>query len=98
MQLETIITLIVLGVVAIGGVVAIIIAIVRGKMKEFIKEKMIEAEEQNLSGAKKLEYVLVAVKEKYKIFEVVLNVKKFIESIISISKKINAKKGGKQDD
>jgi len=91
MSLQEIITLIALGVAVLSGIVAIVVAIVRGDMKKFIEEKMIEAEKQDLTGAKKLEYVLVAVKEKYKVLEVVLNVKKFVEHIIAISKEINAK-------
>ncbi len=91
MQIEAIVSLVILGVVALGGVATIIVAIVRGDMKKFIVEKMEEAEKLHLDGKKKLEYVLQAVKEKYKILEVILNVKKFIEEIISITKQINAK-------
>lgn len=92
MQFELIITLIALGVAILGGIATIVIAIVRGKMKKFIEAKMIEAEELELSGEKKLEYVLQAVKEKYKILELLLNVQKFVEHIIELSKQINAKK------
>ena len=60
-------------------------------MKKFIEEKMVEAEKLELSGEKKLAYVLQAVKEKYKVVEVLLNCKKFIEHIITLSKQINAK-------
>ena len=91
MQVETIITLVVLGVVILGSLATIIVAIVRGDMKKFIVEKMEEAEQLKLSGEEKLKYVLEAVKEKYKVMELVLNVKKFIEYIISVSKQINAK-------
>ena len=91
MSIETIISLVTLGVVALGGLFAIIVAIVRGDMKKFIEEKMIEAEKSGKTGSEKLAYVLEAVKEKYKVMEVVLNVRKFIESIISISKEINSK-------
>lgn len=91
MSIETIILTIILGVVALGGVIAIIVAIVRGEMKKFIEAKMIEAEQLELSGEKKLAYVLQAVKEKYKLVEVFLNCKKFIEHIIDLTKKINAK-------
>lgn len=91
MQIETIISLVVLGVVILASLITIIVAIVRGDMKKFIVEKMEEAEKLELDGAKKLQYVLEAVKEKYKIMELVLNVKKFVEYIISITKEINAK-------
>ena len=91
MQIETIITLVSLGVVVLGGIIGIIVAIVRGDMKKFIVEKMEEAEKMGMSGKDKLNYVLLAVKEKYKVCELILNVKKFIEYIISISKNINSK-------
>ena len=91
MQIETIISLVVLGVVILAGLIAIIVAIVRGDMKKFIIEKMEEAEKMELDGVKKLEYVVNAVKEKYKIMELVLNVKKFVEKIIDITKQINYK-------
>ena len=91
MQVETIISLVVLGVVVVAGLVSIIIAIVRGDMKKFIIEKMEEAEKLELSGEKKLEYVLQALKEKYKVLQLLINAKKFIESIIAITKQINVK-------
>ena len=92
MSIQEIITLVVLGVVVLGGLITIIVAIVRGDMKKFIVAKMEEAEAQQLDGAEKLKYVLEAVKEKYKILELVLNVKKIVEYIISITKQINYKK------
>ena len=91
MELQTLIPVITLGVVVLGGLFSIIIAVVRGDMKKFIEQKMIEAEQTDLSGAKKLEYVLVAVKEKYKVMELFLNTKKFVEHVIELSKKINSK-------
>ena len=92
MSQTEIISLIVLGVVCLAGVISIIVAIIRGDMKKFIKEKMAEAEKLSMNGQQKLEYVINAVKEKYKIPELVLNIKKFIENIIEISKQINYKK------
>lgn len=92
MSQTEIISLIVLGVVCLAGVISIIVAIIRGDMKKFIEEKMAEAEKLSMSGQQKLEYVINAVKEKYKIPELVLNIKKFIENIIEISKQINYKK------
>ena len=91
MSLEVIITIIALGIPCLGGIVAIVLAIVRGDMKKFIVEKMEEAEKSGMSGKEKLNFVIEAVKEKYKVLELVLNVKKFVEYIISISKNINAK-------
>lgn len=98
MQIETIISLVVLGVVILASLITIIVAIVRGDMKKFIVEKMEEAEKlfedlpKEEKTKKKLQYVLEAVKEKYKIMELFLNVKKFVEYIISITKQINYKK------
>lgn len=91
MSQKEIISLVILGVICLIGIISIIIAIVRGDMKKFIEEKMAEAEKLSMDGKQKLEYVINAVKEKYKILELVLNVKKFIEHIIEISKRINYK-------
>ena len=91
MNIETIILTVILGVVAVAGLLGIIIAIVRGDMKKFVEEKMVEAENLKLTGEKKLAYGLQAVKEKYKVVEVLLNCKKFIEHIIDLTKKINIK-------
>ena len=91
MNVETIIVLAFLGDAVISGVVSIIVAIVRGDMKKFIEEKMIEAEKLELTGKEKLTYVIEAVKEKYKLAKLFLNIRKFIEHIIDLSKQINAK-------
>lgn len=91
MELQTLIPVILLGIVVLGGLFSIIVAVVRGDMKKFIEEKMVEAEKLELTGEKKLAYVLQAVKEKYKVVELFLNCKKFIEHIIDLSKQINAK-------
>ena len=91
MTVETIITLIILGIAILGGIASIVIAIVRGDMKKFIVEKMKEAGElykdlpKPEKSIKKLQYVLEAVKEKYKIAELFMNVRKFIEYIVSIN-------------
>ena len=92
MSQKEIISLVILGVICLIGIISIITAIVRGDMKKFIEEKMAEAEKLSMDGKQKLEYVINAVNEKYKILELVLNVKKFIEHIIEISKHINYKK------
>ena len=91
MSVETIVTLIVLGVVALSGIISIIVAIIRGDMKKFIVEKMEEAEKSGKTGSEKLSFVIEAVKEKYKIARIILDVKKFIEYIIGITKEINTK-------
>lgn len=87
-----IIQLILLIVVTLALIAVVIVAIARGDMKKFIEEKMVEAENLGLSGKEKLEYVVNAVKEKYKIMTIILNVKKVIEHIIELSKQINYKK------
>ena len=92
MSIETIITLVVLGVTALGGIIGLIVALVRGDMKKFIVEKMEEAEASGKTGKEKLMFVLEAVKEKYKIMQIVMDVKKFVEYIISITKQINTGK------
>ncbi len=97
MQLETIITLATLGVATLGGLFAIIVAIVRGDMKKFIVEQMEIAEEKfkdlpkPQKSIQKFQFVFERVKEKYKVLELVLNVKKFVKYIIEISKKFNSK-------
>lgn len=90
MTIETIITLIVLGATALGGVIALIIAIARGEVKKFIVEQMQIAEEKfkdlpkPQKSIEKLQFVIKAVKEKYKIASLILNIKKFVEYIINI--------------
>lgn len=91
MSIQEIIYLAILGLTILSGVIAIFVALIRGELKKFIIAKMEEAEKLSGDGMKKLEYVLNAVKEKYKVLELFLNIKKFVEKIISISKKINAK-------
>lgn len=97
MNIETIITLIVLGVLAIGGIVAFGIALIRGEVKKYICEQMKIAEEKFKDlpkpekSIKKLQYVINAVKEKYKLVELFMNIRKFIEYIVTLSKDINNK-------
>ena len=91
MSIEVLIPTIIAGCLALGGIITIVIAIIRGKLKEFIKVKMAEAEASGKSGKEKLAFVLEAIKKEYKFAELVLNCRKFIEGIIELSKKINAK-------
>ena len=91
MSVQTIILIVALGVSVLAGIVGVVLAIVRGEMKTFVKAKMVEAEGLEMSGEQKLNYVLQAVKEKYKIMELLLNSKKFIEEVIKITKQINYK-------
>ena len=91
MSITEIISLVVAGVAILGAIATIIVSIVKGEMKKFIEEKMIEAEQSGKTGAEKLQFVLTAVKEKYKLFELFLDVKKFVERIIELTKQINVK-------
>ena len=95
MSFQEIIELVMLIIVTIGLIGTIIIDICKGKMKDFIIVKMEEAEEKFKDdpekAKKKLEYVIAAVKEHYKLISIVLNIKEFIEKVISVTKKINAK-------
>lgn len=91
MDLGALCTIIVLGVVALVGIVGLLVAFFRGEMKKFIEEKMTEAEKSGKSGTEKLQYVMDAFNEKYKIGAIILNCQKFIEQIIALSKNINAK-------
>ena len=91
MPTREIIELALLGIVVLAGLISVIVALVRGDMKKFVEEKMVEAESLDLTGSQKLEFVLKAVREKYKVLELVLNIKKFVEHIIDLSKQINVK-------
>ena len=95
MSVNEIVMLVILGVGILAGLIGIIVAIVRGDMKKFIVAKMEEAEsiykDDPDKAKKKLNYVIEAVKEKYKLVELILNIRKFVEYIIDISKHINAK-------
>lgn len=94
MSFQEIIELVLLIVVTVGLVGTIIIDLCKGKMKDFILAKMEEAEKKFKDdpekGKKKLEFVIEAVKEKYKIVSIILNIKAFIEKVIKVTKKINA--------
>jgi len=92
MSIVEIIELIGLIVVTLALIVTLVVALIRGDMKKFIEEKMAEAEKLELTGKDKLNYVVEAVKEKYKIMTIICNVKKVIEHIIELSKQINYKK------
>lgn len=91
MNTEAIITIVVLGISLLGTLIGLITALVRGDMKKFIEEKMIEAEQSGKTGPEKLAYVIEEFKNKYKIVQFILNAKKFIESVIDITKQINVK-------
>ena len=88
-----ILVLVGLGCGILAGVIAIVVGIVRGEVQKFIIVKMEEAEQQYKDlpkpdkSIKKLQYVINAVKEKYKIAELIMNVRKFIEKIVEINNK-----------
>ena len=91
MSIAEIIELIILIIATIGMIASIVIAITKGKLREFIIEKMEEAEKTGKSGKEKLEYVISAVKDKYRLTSLMMNIRKFIEMIISATKNINSK-------
>lgn len=91
MSVEAIITIIVMGVALVSSLVILIVALCKGNLKNFIQEKMIEAEQTGKSGKEKLEYVLQAVREKYKLKVIMDFAKKLIEILIDFSKKVNSK-------
>ena len=97
MDIKDILLLVILGLVIIAGIITIIVAIARGEVKTFIKEKMAEAEKLYKDVPKpekskaKLKYVLDAVNEKYKIFKLLMNIKKFIEKAVEFHNSMNGK-------
>lgn len=90
MSIKEIIELCVLGAVVLGGIIAIIVAVVRGEMKDFVVKQMDIAEEKfkdlpkPQKSIEKLQFVIKAVKEKYKIASLILNITKFVEYIVNI--------------
>lgn len=97
MPIREIIELVFMALAIISAVATIIIAIRNGEMKDFIIEKMDEAEKKYEDlpkpekSYKKLEYVLNAVKEKYKLISLFFDIKDFIERIVKINKDKKAK-------
>lgn len=93
MDIQSLITIIILGVTLLGTLVWLGISLFNGSMKKFIVAKMAEAETHtDWTGDQKKEYVMEAFKSKYKIAEFLLNCKSFIELVIKYSKEINYKK------
>lgn len=97
MSTNEIIILISLGIPVLASLVVLIVALCRGEIKKYIIQCMDEAEviykdlEKPEKSIKKLEYVINKVKDKYRLVDLILNVKKFIEYIIEISKGLNSK-------
>lgn len=92
MEVREIIEIISLCITTIGLIVTLFTAITKGKLKEFIIQKMEEVETKELTSVEKFDYVVNAVKEEYKILAILINIETFIEKVIDISKKINYKK------
>lgn len=92
-NIQFIIPIIILGVLLLGSLVGLLIALFNGSMKKFIVEKMAEADSHaDWTSEQKRNFVIETFKEKYKIMEFILNAKKFIELVIKYSKEINYKK------
>ena len=92
MSVNEIIELVIMGLGLISFILAFVIEIRKGNVKEFILEKMKEAEEKFEKGEDKLQYVIDEVGKKYKLFKFILDTKSFVEKIIDATKKINVKK------
>ena len=91
MTVMEIIELIALVATTVGLIVTLVTAITKGKLKDFIIEKMEEAEKLDMSGEQKLEFVINEVKSKYKIMAIIINIKSFVEKILTVTKEINYK-------
>lgn len=97
--LGLLISLITAIIAVIGLVGALITSLRSGSLKQFILEKMEEAEkkykdivDKDERAIAKLEYVINAVKEKYKLLALLIDIKKIIEILVKFSKQVNYKK------
>lgn len=91
MDYKLLITTIVLGVILLATVVFLCIELFNGNMKNFVMEKIAEAEKMFPKDVedyqeKRRNYVIETFKEKYKIMSFCLNVQKFIELICKLFK------------
>lgn len=91
MSTEMIITLVVFGVFILAFIGVLIYCWFKKDLRQFVEQKMVEAEQTGMSGSEKLKYVLDAVKEKYKFNLVVKAANVVVEAVIAISKQINKK-------
>ena len=91
MEVREIIELVCLCISTIGLITTLFTAITKGKLKDFVIQKMEEVETKELTSVEKFDYVVNAVKEEYKILAILINIETFIEKVIDISKKINYK-------
>lgn len=91
MSIAEIIELVGLGITVVSLIGSIVVAIAKGKMRDFIVEKMEEAEASGKDGSSKLQYVIDEVSKKYKIAKLLMDTKAFVEKVIAATKKINVK-------
>lgn len=91
-NIQEIIAIAIMGLGLVSTIIGWIISIKKGELKEFVMQKIEEAEKTGKSGEEKLNYVLEAVKEKYKLLTFGVNVIDFVEKIIDFTKKVNVKK------
>lgn len=92
MSQEMLITIIVFGVVALILLGIIIYGLVKGNLRQFVEDKMREAEKKFDNGSDRLKYVIDAVKEKYKVNLLVNIASNIIKYVIGLTKDINYKK------
>ena len=91
MDYKLLITTIVLGIILLATVVFLCIELFNGNMKNFVMEKIAEAEklfpkDMEDYQEKRRNYVIESFKEKYKIMSFSLNVQKFIQLICKLFK------------
>ena len=91
MDIKLLVTVIVLGVALLGALVLLLIALFNGSMKNFVIEAWNEAEKKFPKTeadyqTKRMDYVVNAVKEKYKLMAFALGVKKFVELLCKLCK------------
>lgn len=91
MSVVEILSLVIMGLGLIGSILAFVIELKKGSVKEFVLLKIEEAEKKFEKGEDKLQYVIDEVGKKFKIFKFILDVKAFVEKIISLTKKVNTK-------
>ena len=93
MDTQTLVIIIILGIMLLCSIGGLLAALFNGSMKKFVVDKMAEADSHtDWTAEQKRNFVINSFKEKYKIMEFLLNIKKFIELVIRYSKEINYKK------
>ena len=90
MDIKDIVYVAILGLIAISGIIGLIIALIRGEIKDFVIKEMEKAEAlykdlpKPEKSKKKLQYVLEQVNAHYGITQKFINIKKFIEQIVEL--------------